>query len=118
MMPNIDPRALKSMMAKMGIKSTEIDARSVVIDCQDRQIVITNPQVTQIEAQGTVSFQVAGEVEERAKEQEHAAAEITDDDVKLVMERTGESDAAKVKEVLEKNNGDLAAAILELSGHD
>ncbi|MCL5262612.1 MAG: nascent polypeptide-associated complex protein [Candidatus Marsarchaeota archaeon] len=118
MMPNIDPRTLKSMMAKMGIKSTEIDARSVVIDCQDRQIVITNPQVTQIEAQGTLSFQVAGNVEEHAKGDEHAEPEITEDDIKLVMEKTGESDAAKVKEALERNNGDIAAAILELGGHD
>ncbi|MCL5102417.1 MAG: nascent polypeptide-associated complex protein [Candidatus Marsarchaeota archaeon] len=110
MMPNIDPRTLKSMMAKMGIKSSEVSADKVVISCPDKEIVITDPQVTRIEAQGTVSFQIAGNVEENEK---HVSLEISEDDVKMVMESSGASES-EAKEALEKNDGDIAKAILEL----
>ncbi|MCL4379290.1 MAG: nascent polypeptide-associated complex protein [Candidatus Marsarchaeota archaeon] len=112
MMPNIDPRALKEMMAKMGIKTSEIDAQSVTIHCADKDLVITNPQVTRIEAQGSVSFQVVGNVQEKMP---LAVTEITDDDIKFVMEKTGVSDKERVRTALRASNGDLAAAILALT---
>ncbi|EQD29545.1 nascent polypeptide-associated complex protein, partial [mine drainage metagenome] len=68
MMPNIDPRTLKNMMAKMGIKSSEVEAEKVVISCADRDIIITEPQITMIEAQGTTSFQIAGTITEQEKQ--------------------------------------------------
>ncbi len=117
-MPNIDPRTLKSMMAKMGIKSSEIQATSVTIECPDRKIVIENPQVTQIEAQGALSFQIAGDVSETPKEELESKPEVTDEDIELVASKTGISDKEKVREALEKNNGDIAAAIMELGGGD
>ncbi|OJI07715.1 MAG: hypothetical protein BK997_02285 [Candidatus Micrarchaeum sp. ARMAN-1] len=109
-MPNIDPRTLKSMMAKMGIKSSELNADKVVISCADKDIVITDPQVTMIEAQGTKSFQIAGTITENEKS---VSIEISEDDVKMVMESSGasEDDARKA---LEDSNGDIAKAILEL----
>ena len=110
MMPNIDPRTLKSMMAKMGIKSSELNADKVIISCADKDIVITDPQVTMIEAQGTKSFQIAGTITENEKS---VSIEISEDDVKMVMESSGasEDDARKA---LEDSNGDIAKAILEL----
>ncbi|MEM3883524.1 MAG: nascent polypeptide-associated complex protein [Methanothrix sp.] len=110
MMPNIDPRTLKSMMAKMGIKSSELNADKVVISCADKDIVITDPQVTMIEAQGTKSFQIAGTITENEKS---VSIEISEDDVKMVMGSSGasEDDARKA---LEDSNGDIAKAILEL----
>ena len=89
MMPNIDPRTLKSMMAKMGIKSSELNADKVIISCADRDIVITDPQVTMIEAQGTKSFQIAGTITENEKS---VSIEISEDDVKMVMESSGASE--------------------------
>ncbi|MDE1856885.1 MAG: hypothetical protein KGH98_02245 [Candidatus Micrarchaeota archaeon] len=112
MMPNIDPRAMKAMMAKMGIKTTEIDASRIVIECPDREIVIESPQVTMIEAQGTVSFQVAGHVTERQKD---VSVEITDDDIRLVSEKTGVSDLDRVRKALEESKGDIAQAIVALT---
>lgn len=112
MMPNLDPRALKSMMAKMGMKSSEIDAERVVIYCTDREIVIEQPQVTQIEMQGNTSFQIAGEVSEREAE---VKFEISEDDIKLVMEKTG-ADRERAETALKDAKGDLAAAIVELGG--
>jgi nascent polypeptide-associated complex subunit alpha len=110
MMPNIDPRTLKSMMAKMGIKSSELNADRVVISCADRDIVITDPQVTVIEAQGTKSFQIAGTITENEKS---VSIEISEDDVKMVMESSGASEE-DARKALESSGGDIAKAILEL----
>ncbi len=110
MMPNIDPRTLKSMMAKMGIKSSELNADKVIISCADRDIVITDPQVTMIEAQGTKSFQIAGTITENEKS---VSIEISEDDVKMVMESSGASEE-NARKALEDSDGDIAKAILEL----
>lgn len=115
MMPNIDPRTLKSMMAKMGMKSTDINANAVTIECPDKLILVSNPQVMKIEAQGIVTFQISGQVSE--KEKQIQPVEISEEDIKLVMEKSGVDDADKAKKALEKNNGDIAQAILELANN-
>ncbi|MDE1855855.1 MAG: nascent polypeptide-associated complex protein [Candidatus Micrarchaeota archaeon] len=111
-MPNIDPKTLKTMMSRMGIKSNEIPAMRVIIEGADKDIVIENPQVISIEAQGTVSFQVSGDVSEREK---NVKIEISDDDVKTVQEQANVS-AEKAREALEASNGDIAEAIMSLKG--
>jgi nascent polypeptide-associated complex subunit alpha len=60
----------------------------------------------QITMQGQVSFQIAGEVK-----RENFSA----DDVKMVMDQSGASEAA-AKDALEKTGGDIAEAIVLLSG--
>ncbi|MDE1851648.1 MAG: nascent polypeptide-associated complex protein [Candidatus Micrarchaeota archaeon] len=110
MFPNIDPRQLKSMMDKMGIKQKEIDALRVVIEGKDTNIIIENPQVTIIEAQGTQTFQIAGD----AKEVSNVKVEVSDDDVRMVKEQTGVADDALVRKTLEETNGDIAEAIIRL----
>ena len=112
MMPNIDPRAMKNMMAKLGISTEEIAANRVIIECSDREIVIEQPQVTQINAQGQKSFQIGGQVRE-VRNSVHV--EITDEDVKMVMEKAGVSDREKAKAALEATDGDIAEAILKLT---
>lgn len=112
MMPNIDPRTLKSMMDRMGIKSSEIAADSVVISCADKRILIKNPQVTRIEAQGVVSFQISGDISETEPEQQKV--EITDDDIDTVMRQSGISDRSAAERALEESNGDIAEAIINL----
>ena len=111
-MPNVDPRALKRMMESMGMKSAEINAEKVVIFCNDHEITISNPSVTRIEMQGNVSFQVSGSVSEKQREEE--PVEITDDDVKMVVEKTGATESV-ARAALEKYGGDIAAAILEIT---
>ena len=111
MMPGMDPRALKSMMAQMGIKTSEIDAVRVVIECEDKNIVINSPSVTKIDARGAESFQITGEISEQQK---ITHVEITDDDIKIVSDQTGIADTEKIKEALSASNGDIAAAILAL----
>ena len=109
MFPNMDPRALKGMLDKLGIKSTAIDSTKVVIHCSDKDIVIDEPEVTLIEGQGMRSFQITGRISETDK----TPTEISDDDVKLVQEQTG-SDPDNARKALEETRGDIAEAILRL----
>jgi nascent polypeptide-associated complex subunit alpha len=108
MMPGIDPRAMQAAMKKMGIKQAEIEADEVVIRTPEKDIVISNPSVTKIDMMGQTSFQVAGEVSERALK-----AEISADDVKTVIEQSGSTEEA-ARNALEASNGDLAEAIVSL----
>ncbi len=123
MFPNIDPRKLKSMMDQMGIKTTDIEATKVVIYGPNKEIVISDPQVVRTEMQGQIQFQVSGSIEEKAAEgrpegtNENATVEITDEDITLVKEKTGKSEE-EVKAALEKSNGDIARAILDLGGKE
>lgn len=109
-MPNIDPRQMKRLMDSMGIKSTEIDAHRVVIEGAEKDIVIEDPQVTAIDAQGNRSFQISGSIREVDK----VKVEISEDDVKMVAEQSGTSDQEKARKALEEANGNIAEAILKL----
>ena len=102
----IDPRMLKKAMEQMGIKTSEIDAKRVIIEKENEEIIIDNPKVVSIEAKGESSFQISGEIRIEKK--------ISEEDVKLVMEKTNvkEEDARKA---LEETNGDIAEAIMRLS---
>ncbi|MDE1871750.1 MAG: NagC family transcriptional regulator [Candidatus Micrarchaeota archaeon] len=113
MMPNMDPRTMKNLMARMGIKSSDISAKRVIIESDGKNIIIDNPQVTRIEAQGAVSFQVVGDVSESAAIE---SVSITEEDIDLVAEKTGLSDRNLIRDKLTAENGDIAKAILDLSG--
>ncbi len=112
MIPNLDPKAIKSMMNRMGMKSEDIDAIKVIIECTDKNIVILNPEVMKIEMQGNTSFQISGNVSETGKSVE---IEISNDDINLIAEKTGISDRDKIVEELKKNNGDVALTIINLT---
>ena len=112
MIPGMDPRAMKQAMKRMGIKQEEIDdAEQVLIRCAEREIVINNPNVSKVNMMGQDTFQIAGEISERKIE---TAAEISDEDVKTVMEQAGVSEE-KAREAIDKAEGDLAKAIMDLS---
>jgi len=107
MMPGIDPKKMQAMMKQMGIKQEEIDAIRVIIETNDENIIIENPSVVKINMQGNESWQITGDsrVEESG---------IKDEDIKLVMEKTGVSET-EAKKALEDTDGDLSEAILSLS---
>lgn len=106
MFGGIDPKQMKAMMQKMGIKQENIDAKRVIFELDDKNIVIDEPQVVKIMMQGQESWQITGEAREESG--------ISEDDIKQVMEKTGKS-KEEAKEALEQANGDLAEAILNLS---
>ncbi len=110
MIPGMNPRKMQQAMKRMGIKQVEIDATEVIIKTPEKELVITEPQVSKVNMMGQETFQVVGNIEERAVSTE---PEINEDDVKTVMEQTNVSEE-KAKEALEKTSGDIAKAILDL----
>ncbi len=106
MFPGINPKQMKMAMKKMGISQEEINAREVIIICEDRKLVISNPQVSKVKAMGQVTLQIVGEIEE------HPLEKFSEDDIKIVMEQASCS-KEEAKKALEETN-DLAEAILRL----
>jgi nascent polypeptide-associated complex subunit alpha len=102
----INPRQIEKAMKRMGMQATQIEAEEVIIKTPEKDIVITSPHVTKMNAMGQETFQIAGEVEERGKEK------FIDDDVKMVMEKAGVGEP-EAKRALEQE-GDIASAILKL----
>lgn len=107
MFPSLDPKKMQSMMKQMGIAQEEIDAKRVIIECEDKNIIIENPSVIKIKMQEQTSFQISGDV----GEEENNSSE---EDIKTIIEKTGCSEK-QAKKALEDNKGDLAEAILSLS---
>lgn len=107
MFGGINPSQLKGMMKQMGIKREEVEADRVIIEKSDgNRIVIEPANVQKMTMQGQENWQITGTVREEA-------GGIRDEDVKLVMEKTGKSEK-EVRKVLEENN-DIAEAIVQLS---
>lgn len=105
----LDPKKMKSMMNKLGIKTEDIDADEVIIKGKyGKDIIIKDPSVTAIDTQGQRIFQVVGRIEEEE------GSPFSEEDVKLVMEKTGASEE-KAKAALEKSDGEIAKAIVDLS---
>jgi alpha-NAC-related protein len=107
MLPSINPKQMQRMMEQMGMKSQEVKASRVVIEKEGSQIVITEPQVIEISMRGQSSFQISGKVEEKSM--------IKEEDVKLVMEKTGAS-KERAEQALAECNCDIAGAIMKLQG--
>jgi nascent polypeptide-associated complex subunit alpha len=106
----MDPRAMKGMLDRLGIKSKSIASTRVVIECEGKDIVIEDPEITLIEGQGIKSFQISG----RVSEVDRTPAEVSEEDVKFVKEQTGVQDDARVRKALEEAKGNIAEAILKL----
>jgi nascent polypeptide-associated complex subunit alpha len=109
MLGGIDPKKMQAMMRQMGIKQEEVDALRVIIECSDKNIIIEPANVQKIVMQGQESWQITGETREESKSEE-----IRDEDVKLVMEKTGKSENES-RNALEESKGDIAEAIVKLS---
>ena len=107
MFPGMNQKALKQAMKKMGMTQEDIDASQVIIKCEDKEIIISNPQVAKINMMGQETFQISGDAVERQIE------EISEEDINTVAEQANVSKEIALK-TLKKNKGDLAKSILEL----
>lgn len=96
-------------MKQMGIHQEEIEADRVIIEKADGKIIIENPSIQKIKMQGNESFQISGDLREEAAEKFSRA------DVELVAEKTGSSEE-DARQALEETEGDIAEAIMKLSG--
>lgn len=110
MFPSLDPKKMQAAMRQMGIAQEEISANRVVIETDEKNIIINQPSVVKIKMQGQTSFQISGDVIEEDIKEENSSEE----DLEMIMEKTGCS-KEKAKEALEKSGGDLTEAILSLS---
>jgi len=110
MFGGMDPKKMQAVMKQMGIKQEEVEASRVTIDKIDgTRVVIEEPNVVKIMMQGQESWQITGEAHEEGGEEG-----VSEDDVKMIMEKTGKSED-DVRKALEENGGDLAEAITSLS---
>lgn len=107
MFPKIDPKQMEKMMKQMGVSTENIDAVEVVIRTAEKEILISEPKVSKIKMGGQETFQIVGNVSERAKEN------FSNEDVKTVRGQTGASES-EARAALEETNGDLAEAIMKL----
>ena len=109
----MNPRQMQKMMKQMGISQDEIEASEVIIKLGDRQLVFTNPQVSKVDMMGQETYQVVG-TPVVAELEDDDVIEISQDDIKTVMEQADVSGDEAI-EALSETEGDLAEAILNLS---
>jgi nascent polypeptide-associated complex subunit alpha len=108
MFGGVNPKQLQGLMKQMGLKQEEIEAERVIIEGKERRIIIEPASVQKITMQGQSSWQITGEAREEGKE-----VAFSDEDIELVMEKTGKS--RKEVEFALKKTKDIADAIIELS---
>jgi nascent polypeptide-associated complex subunit alpha len=107
MMPNVDPRQLKKMMHRMGMSVDEIEGvEEVIIRTVDKEYIFTDVDVSIMDVKGSKTYQISGNPV--------VANRLSEEDITLVMEKTGAS-TEEARAALKKANGDLAQAILDLS---
>ena len=100
-----NPRQMQQMLKQMGIKSREINANKVTIECEDgTNIIIEKPNITEMDMKGDKNFTISGNVREETA--------ISEEDVKLIMESTNVEREVALKAL--KEHGDVASAIVEL----
>ncbi|MCD6227047.1 nascent polypeptide-associated complex protein [Candidatus Micrarchaeota archaeon] len=104
-MHGMNPKQMAQLMRQMGIQTKEINADRVVIESNDKKIIIENPSVTEINMKGQITYQIIGNP--RIEES------INEDDVKLVMEQANVSREV-AENALKETNGDIAEAITKL----
>ena len=102
----MNPRQMNKMMKQMGIKNDDIPASKVTIETDGKTLVFDHPQVQLMEVQGQKTYTVIGTPKEESS--------IPEDDITMVAEQASVSKEDDKNE-LEKTNGDLAEAIVNLS---
>src|SRR3989338_4619429 len=100
-----DPKKVEQIMKKLNMKVQQIEAEEVVIRTKDKDIIISRPEIMLADMMGREVYQVSGEVSERIL--------VNEDDVRMVMDKTGKDRDTVVKKLEELDN-DLAKAIMEL----
>ncbi len=113
MIPGMNPRKMKQMMKQLGMDVRPIeDVQEIVITTPSGRYVFDQAEVAIMKMQGITTWQITGE-----PRFEEASLSIPDEDVALVAEQAGVS-SEKARAALEESKGDIADAILKLSGND
>ena len=107
MFPGMNAAKMQGMMKKMGISQVQLPVKKVIFEMEDGNLVIEDPSVVRVKMQGQETYQVSGEAVEETIES------FSDEDVALVIEKTGKSED-EVKAALEESDGDIAEEIIGL----
>ena len=105
MFPGINKKQMEKAMKQLGMKQQDIPAFEVIIKTPEKNIIITNPQVSKINMMGQETFQISGSISEESS--------ISKEDIKMVAGQTSVSEE-KAFQILQKNKGDIAKSIMEL----
>ena len=106
----MNPRQMKQMMKKMGVAQQEIEATRVIIETADTRLVFNAPQVSKVNMMGQQTYQIIGAPTEESLD---STPDINEDDIETVMNQANVSKEV-AKEAIEKSEGDLAEAIMNL----
>lgn len=107
----VSDRNARRMMERMGINQKEVpDVEEVIIRTHTKELVISGASVSEVNFQGQRIFQVAGEVEEVARE----VKKFSEDDIILVQQQANVT-KEKALAALEQSDGEVAKAILLLT---
>jgi len=136
-------RQMRRKMQQQGLDGMEeIDARRVIIQCEDEDLIIESPQVIKVNQQGMEIYQVIGKAEAQNAgeyapqelidvnggdiqtqdgeipsainaEPSNLSVVITEQDIQLVVMQTNVSPEI-AEAALRETNGDLAKAIINL----
>ena len=111
----MNPKVLSQQMKQMGISLEELsDVEEVVIRTADAELVFEDAVVTVMDAPGSKMYQITGTPVKRPRTEPEPELSISQEDVAIVMEKAGCSEA-EAKAALTETNGDLAEAIFKLS---
>ena len=86
MLPGINPKKMQAMMRQMGIAQEDISAIRVIIETEEKNIIITNPSVIKVKMQGQTNYQISGDESEILNEEE--SEDTTGEDIKTIIEQT------------------------------
>ncbi len=100
----MDPKKVEQMLKQLGMEMEDIKASQVIIKADTGDIVIDNPQVVKTTMRGQVIYQVSGDVRQ----------EVSQEDIKLVMDQTGIKDEEKIRKAIQDAKGDVVEAIMKL----
>jgi len=107
---NMNQKSMKLMMKRMGINTEEMpNVEEVVIITADKELHISSPQVTLVEAQGVKTYTVVGEAKEVPRKKEL----FTKEDIEIVMNNAHVSEESAIA-ALKECNGMPADAIDKL----
>ena len=110
-MMGMNPRQMKKLMRQFGIKMEEMEGvKEVVLKLEGKEIVLKDPVVTVMIVQGEKTYQIVP-----GSEEVREVIEIPEEDIELVMEQAGVDRETALK-ALKETKGDIAEAILKLSG--
>jgi nascent polypeptide-associated complex subunit alpha len=123
-------RQMRRRMQQQGIDMDQIDATRVIIECQDKTLVIDQPEVILMKQMGQEMYQIIGDAEEyssgeftidervetesiESTEENFSKPVITENDVMLVAAQAN-VDKEEANAALIDSDGDIAKAIIYL----